>query len=52
MREDEEVLARIILGREGLLEEEKRGLKVEDALAQVGEFVVEGAAAVVEGLVG
>lgn len=50
--EDVEVVGGVLFGRNGLLQEEKRGLQVEDALAEVGEFVVERAAAVVEGFVG
>lgn len=40
-----------MLGRDRLLEEGEGGLQVEDAFAQVGEFVVEGPAAVVKGFV-
>jgi len=34
------------------LQQEERGLEIENALAKVGELIVERAAAVVEGLVG
>lgn len=51
MREDIYVLVRLVFGRERLLCEEERGLNVQDALAQVGELVVVGAAALVEGFV-
>lgn len=51
MREDICVLVRLVFGRERLLREEERSLDVQDALAQVGEFVVVGAAALVEGFV-
>ena len=50
--EDVDVLWCVVFGRERLLEQEEGGLHVENALAQVGEFVVERTAAVVEGLVG
>lgn len=52
MCEDVYVLGGVVIRRERLLQEEEGGLEIEDALAQVGEFVVERAAAVVEGLVG
>lgn len=51
VREDIYVLVRLVFGRERLLCEEERGLNVQDALAQVGELVVVGAAALVEGFV-
>ena len=51
MCEHVDVLWCVVFRRERLLEQEERGLHVENALAQVGEFVVERTAAVVEGLV-
>lgn len=52
MRVDVKVLACVVVRRRRLLQQEERCLEVADALAQVGELVVERTAAVVEGLVG